>query len=141
LALIDKKLLRLKGQTAIEAGDLMSSDGRLMHVKLRKSSSVMSHVTAQAIASTELLRSDSAARAQAISMLKLLTPAPPNLQTLINHFTSFDTQPTVTVEIVIAGEWPGGIPTIGQIPLLTRLNIGSWIRRMPVARRIVLVGT
>jgi uncharacterized protein (TIGR04141 family) len=56
LALLDKRLIRIAGQSAIEACDLFSSDGHFIHVKHRKGGSApLSHLFGQALVSAECL--------------------------------------------------------------------------------------
>jgi uncharacterized protein (TIGR04141 family) len=138
--LIDKALLRLPGHTAVEAGDLLSSKGELMHVKRRSGSSAMSHAAAQALGATHLLRSNSGARTLLDDIIKSARPAPPGRKAMRGHVQSFGGRVTATVQIVIVGDWRG-TPRVAQLPLLTRLNLSAWIREMPCDRRIVLVGT
>jgi uncharacterized protein (TIGR04141 family) len=56
LTLLDKRLIRIDGQSAIEACDLFSSEGHFIHVKHRKGgSSPLSHLFGQALVSAECL--------------------------------------------------------------------------------------
>lgn len=138
--LLDKKLVQVPGQTAVEAADLLSADGELMHVKRKTGSATMSHVTAQALASAQLLRSSPQARALLDELLISAVPAPTHLQAMRDHCASFGDRPSASVHIVIAGTW-SGVPSVSQLPLLTRINLNGWVRQMPCERRLVLVGT
>lgn len=138
--LLDKNLLNVPGQTKFEPCDLLSADGRLMHVKRKTRSSTMSHVMTQALVSTRMLRNDANARQQLDDLLVATTPAPPQIQDMRDHCASFGGSITGSVEIVIVGRW-NGIPDVTQLPLLTKLALNSWVREMPCERRIVLVGT
>jgi uncharacterized protein (TIGR04141 family) len=56
LTLLDRRLIRIDGQSAIEACDLFSSEGHFIHVKHRKGgSSPLSHLFGQALVSAECL--------------------------------------------------------------------------------------
>lgn len=138
--LLDKKLVTLPGQTAFEPCDLLSSDGRFMHVKRKTTSATMSHVITQALVSTRLLRGEAAARKKLDSVLKSAKPAPPKVADMQAHCNSFGSAPTGRVSIVIVGSWRGK-PDVTQLPLLTRIALNGWLREMPCARDIVLVGT
>lgn len=138
--LLDKKLVTLPGQTPFEPCDLLSADGRFMHVKRKTTSSTMSHVITQALASTRLLRGEAAARKKLDGVLKGSSPPPSKLADMRAHCDSFGSTPTGRVSIVIVGSWRGK-PDVTQLPLLTRIALNSWLRDMPCARDIVLVGT
>lgn len=138
--LLDKNLVRIPGQTTFEPCDLLSHDGRFMHVKRKTSSSTMSHVVAQALTSTQMLRNVSDARDLLDAALIAETPAPPKLSSMRDHCASFAGRPTGTVEIVIIGSWRGS-PDITQLPLLTRISLNGWIRVMPCPTQLVLVST
>lgn len=139
-ALLDKQLVTLPGHTGFEAGDLLSADGRLMHVKRKTRSSAMSHLTTQAVASTRLLRGEPLARNAVTAALAALNPPAPALTALTAHIDSFGGATTANVDLVIIGQWRG-IPSIAQLPLLTRIGLNNWLRDMPTPRAIVLVGT
>jgi uncharacterized protein (TIGR04141 family) len=58
-ALLDQKLIKLPGRTAVEPCDLFTTSGQLVHVKRRKGGSApMSHLIAQAAVSADLLLSE-----------------------------------------------------------------------------------
>lgn len=124
--LLDKKLVTLPG--------------RFMHVKRKTTSSTMSHVITQAIASTRLLRGEAAARKKLDAVLKEEKPPPPQLAKMRAHCESFGSTPTGRVSIVIVGSWRRA-PDVTQLPLLTRIALNGWLREMPCARDIVLVGS
>ena len=138
--LLDKRLVQLHGQTAFEPCDLMSQDGRLIHVKRKTSSATMSHVAAQATTSTQMLRNVAEARERLDAALAGANPAPPGLSLMREHCASFAGRPTGTVEIVIVGSWRG-TPEIMGLPLITRIALNSWIRQMPCPAKVTLVGT
>jgi uncharacterized protein (TIGR04141 family) len=138
--LIDKALLRLPGQTPIEAADLLSTSGLMMHVKRKSRSSTMSHAAAQALGSAQLLRSHALARQRLEALIDASGLPAPTLDTMRAHCAAFAGRPTVTVQIVIVGSWRGA-PHVSQLPLLTRINLNGWTRQMTCDRRIVLVGT
>lgn len=137
---LDKALLRLPNQTAVEAGDLLSAKGELMHVKRRSRSSTMSYVANQALAAVHLLRSDAAARTLLDNVVASSKPKPAALRDMRQHCASFGANISAEVQLVIVGQWRG-TPSVGQLPLVARLTFDSWLRQMPCARRLVLVGT
>lgn len=137
--LLDKQLVRLPGQTAFEPCDVLSADGRFLHVKRKTGSATMSHVVAQALASTQLLRTSKDARDLLDAALRAVKPAPSRLRDLRDHCASFESRPTGEVDVVIIGSWRG-TPDASQLPLLTRIALNSWIRQMPCPPGVVLVG-
>ena len=141
-ALLDKKLLYLPNQTPVELCDLLSSAGELMHVKRRTTSSTMSHVTAQALSATQLLRAGAAARQGLEQLLRQHADHLPTaeLDAMLDHARSFEARPTATVQIVIVGTWRGS-PDLSRLPLLTRINLNSWVRQSTCPAQIVLIGT
>lgn len=138
--LLDKTLVQIPGQTTFEPCDLLSHDGRFMHVKRKTSSSTMSHMVAQALTSTQMLRNVPEARHLLDAALIAAKPAAPKLASMRDHCASFAARPTGTVEIVVIGSWRG-TPDITQLPLLTRISLNGWIRQMPCPTQVVLVGT
>lgn len=138
--LLDKSLVQIPGQTTFEPCDLLSHDGRFMHVKRKTSFSTMSHVVAQALTATQMLRNVPQARDLLDAALIAAKPAPPKLGSMRDHCSSFAARPTGIVEIVIIGSWRG-TPDITQLPLLTRISLIGWIRQMPCPTKLVLVGT
>jgi uncharacterized protein (TIGR04141 family) len=138
--LLDKSLVRIPGQTTFEPCDLMSGDGHLMHVKRKTSSSTMSHVVAQALTSTQLLRSDVRARDLLDAALLSATPRPLHLSDMRDHVASLSGRFTGVVDVVILGQWRG-TPDIAQLPLLTRITLNGWLQQMPTDSQLVLVGT
>lgn len=55
---LDEKLVRDEGPDKMEICDLLTADGKLIHVKKRGRSSTLSHLFAQGVNSAERLRSD-----------------------------------------------------------------------------------
>jgi uncharacterized protein (TIGR04141 family) len=137
--LLDKQLLTLPGQTPFEPCDVLSADGRFLHVKRKTGSATMSHVVTQALASTQLLRSSTDARDLLDAALRAVKPAPARLRDLRDHCASFESRPTGEVHVVVIGSWRGQ-PSASQLPLLTRISLNSWIRQMPCPPGVVLVG-
>ena len=58
LVLLDNQFLRLAGQSGVEPCDVIDTECRLVHVKRKGRSSVLSHLCTQATASCELLRGE-----------------------------------------------------------------------------------
>jgi uncharacterized protein (TIGR04141 family) len=74
-ALLDQKTIRLPARTAIEACDLFSDAGHLVHVKRRKGGSgPLSHLIGQASVSADLLLDDPAFRVKLRDLLKTERP-------------------------------------------------------------------
>lgn len=137
--LLDKSLVQIPGQTTFEPCDLLSADGRLMHVKRKTRSSTMSHVLSQALTSTQMLRNVAEARDRLDAALLAASPTPKDLTKMRDHCASFSGRSTATVEIVIVGVWRGA-PDVTQLPLLTRIALSGWVRQMPCPTQVVLVG-
>ena len=76
LSLLDRRLVRCRGAaTQIEACDLLSDDGELIHVKPRSGSSSLSHLFWQARVSAEAILGDNDFRDQVRGLLSTLNPA------------------------------------------------------------------
>ena len=63
--LLDRKTVQLPGSTAVEVCDLLSSDGKLIHVKRNSGSSDLSHLFSQGVVSATALQDDPDFRALA----------------------------------------------------------------------------
>jgi uncharacterized protein (TIGR04141 family) len=71
LALVDRKLVYLKGRSGVEPCDLFSDRGHLVHVKPRKGGSApLSHLFAQAVVSAECLVGEPMFRVEFRKILK-----------------------------------------------------------------------
>lgn len=138
--LLDEKLVHVPGQSPFEPCDLLTANGDFLHVKRRTCSSTMSHAVAQALVSTQLLRSDAVARAKLDAVLAAASPKPKGLSRMRKHCASFDSTATGKVHVVLLGTWRGN-PDITQLPLFTRINLNSWLSQMPCAAGVILVGT
>lgn len=138
--LLDKNLVKIPGQTTFEPCDLLSADGQFMHVKRKTSAASISHLGAQAIAATRLLREDASARDLLDQALQKASPKPPGLAKMRQHCKSFEARPTAKVQLVIIGQWTGQ-PDIRQLSLLTRIGLNSWMREITCERGVLLVGT
>lgn len=72
---LDKKLIYDGGPDKMEICDILTSDGRFIHVKLRGSSSTLSHLFTQGTNSAERLLADSEFRTKARAVISKLDPA------------------------------------------------------------------
>lgn len=71
LLYLDKQLVKLRSHTSpIEICDLLSDDGRFIHVKRKLSSSSLSHLFAQGYTSAELLRESPEYRREVLEKIK-----------------------------------------------------------------------
>lgn len=66
---LDEKLVRDEGPDKMEVCDLLTADGKLIHVKKRGRSSTLSHLFAQGINSAERLRGDDEFRGRARALI------------------------------------------------------------------------
>ena len=72
---LDKKLIYDGGPDKMEVCDILTSEGRFIHVKLRGSSSTLSHLFSQGMNSAERLLADGDFREKARAMIADLDPA------------------------------------------------------------------
>lgn len=130
---LDGCFIRLPGQSAFEACDILDTEGALIHVKRKSRSSTMSHLFVQAERSCQLLCELDAARVQLREHIDDVTAA-----------TSTDSRPARRVAdrlgsrthglgLVFAflGDWHG--KTLANLPLLAKLSL---VASVPAIRRL-----
>jgi uncharacterized protein (TIGR04141 family) len=88
--------VKVKGKTTpIEICDLLSEEGRFIHVKRKLSSSSLSHLFAQGYVSAELLQENSEYRLESLSTIQKQEKAKafPPASSYIGKFSLFDNKP------------------------------------------------
>lgn len=127
--LLDRAMIELPDEHGIEAADLVSSSGALIHVKRKGKSSVLSHLFLQVANSCELLRRSAPARQQ---LSKLITERAANerIVTSIDRAYAAAQKRETEIEVAFAflGDWSG--KTITSLPLFSRISMVNEARRV-----------
>ena len=134
LLLLDKQLVKVKGKTSpIEICDLLSEDGRFIHVKRKLSSSSLSHLFAQGYISAELLLENSDYRLGSLSIIKKQEKTkvlPPEASSCIGKFSFFSEQPIergkFEVTYGIIAKWDG-IEFVDALPFFSKVNLRKYV--------------
>jgi uncharacterized protein (TIGR04141 family) len=128
-AVLDRQLIRLPGETGIEACDLVSCAGTLVHVKRKGKSSVLSHLFLQAVNSCDTLRHSAEAREQLRVLIKtratskaLATSALEALARLENRYDELE------VVFAFLGDWQQR--AVMSLPLFSRISLVQAARRI-----------
>jgi uncharacterized protein (TIGR04141 family) len=133
LVLLDRALIRLPGETGVEACDLVDKCGALIHVKRKGKSSVLSHLFFQAGNSCDVLTRVPEARRQLGSMIEAAALDEDVVQMAEAALSSLGGGGR-QIEVVFAflGDWLGR--SIKNLPLLSRIS------RAQTAHRIEQMG-
>ncbi|MDO8188971.1 TIGR04141 family sporadically distributed protein [Conexibacter sp. JD483] len=125
LALLDQRLIRLQGQSAIEPCDLFSREGHFVHVKRRKGgSSTLSHLFAQAQVSADSLLLSSEFRKDLRSLLQPHGP----------RFAQRIRQPgrpgdyKIVLALITQKEVVG--PVAASLPFFAKVNLRMVVQRL-----------
>lgn len=129
---LDRSLIRLPGESGIEACDLVSANGALVHVKRKGKSSVLSHLFLQAGNSCEVLRRSPEARQQLRALIEGMAPPPELAEAVFGALDQLDPANTGDgpIEVVFAflGDWRDrGITTL---PLFSKVSLIQSARRI-----------
>lgn len=115
IACLDRKLIRLPAGAKVEPCDLFGPDRTFRHVKLRRSSAMLSHLWNQGLVASTLLASSPEFREKLRALLRDF----PHLQRTID-VASIDTS-TFTVQFVLLGgrrALPGSLPFFSKVTLV-----------------------
>jgi uncharacterized protein (TIGR04141 family) len=128
-AVLDRSLIRLPDETGIEACDLVSASGALVHVKRKGKSSVLSHLFLQAVNSCDALRWSPEAQAQLREMIKAHGTSPALVSSVLQAFDRLE-RGGHDIEVVFAflGDWRRR--TITSLPLFSRVSLVQAARRI-----------
>jgi len=124
--LMDKKLVNARTQTTpIEVCDVLTADGRLIHVKRHLGSSDLSHLFSQGFVSAQLLQEDAIFRKAAAEKIKELAP-----DTSFGFFEtpSLDTTRFQVIYAIVAS-WKGR--SLAQaLPFFSKVNLDRTIQEL-----------
>ena len=128
-AVLDRSLIRLPDETGIEACDLVSASGALVHVKRKGKSSLLSHLFLQAVNSCDALRWSPEARAQLREMIKAHAASPTLAASALQAVGRLEGGGH-DIEVVFAflGDWRQR--TITSLPLFSRVSLVQAARRI-----------
>jgi uncharacterized protein (TIGR04141 family) len=125
---LDRELIQLDGEAGIEASDLVSQSGALVHLKRKGKSSVLSHLFLQAANSCELLRRSAPARDEFGKLVR----AKGNSPTLVDAICQVHAEKLggegLEVAFGFLGDWSGR--TILNLPLFSRISLVQESRRV-----------
>jgi uncharacterized protein (TIGR04141 family) len=136
---LDAKTVTIPGGTAIEACDIISDDGLLIHVKKSSGSSTLGHLWNQGLVSSELLARSPEFRQKLIDKIReesgdLAWPVPFTATNILaNNFTVVY---GIGVKQTAAGDWTKALPLFSKVSLLnvykklTALNFQVKINRV-----------
>jgi len=117
IVLMDKKNIRCEGaKTPVEFCDLFSKDKRIIHVKGKTRSAMVSHLLGQGAVSAELFLRDYTFRERLRSVLKNQRP---NLSNLVPKTRPQTSDYEVVYAIITDGgkKWPDSLPFFSQLYL------------------------
>ena len=127
--LLDRAMIELPNEYGIEASDLVSSSGTLIHVKRKGKSSVLSHLFLQVANSCELLRRSPLARQQLVTLICERARNDRIVATVEAAYLQAEERGTeIEVAFAFLGDWKG--KTITSLPLFSRISMVSEIRRV-----------
>lgn len=127
--LLDRAMIELPNEYGIEASDLVSSSGTLIHVKRKGKSSVLSHLFLQVANSCELLRRSPLARQQLVTLIRERARNDRIVATVEAAYLQAEERGTeIEVAFAFLGDWKG--KTITSLPLFSRISMVSEIRRV-----------
>jgi uncharacterized protein (TIGR04141 family) len=128
-AVLDHSLIRLPGETGIEACDLVGASGALVHVKRKGKSSVLSHLFLQAVNSCDALRWSTEAQQQLKEMIKAHGASPALVASSLEALARLQ-RGGHDIEVVFAflGDWRQR--TITSLPLFSRISLVQAARRI-----------
>ncbi len=120
---MDKKLIRIPGQTPIELCDILTPQKELIHVKRHLGSRDLSHLFSQGVVSADLLRDNSDFRAEARTRVEEQDPN----STVLNDdvFSAND----FTVVYAVAEQW-GSDSLSKRLPLFSKVNLSRSVREL-----------
>jgi uncharacterized protein (TIGR04141 family) len=124
-ACLDRRLIRLKGQSPIEPCDLLSPAGQFVHVKHRKGGSApLSHLYSQAVVSCECMLEERDFRDQ---LRERLTGEHVALRSLISE-PPVAAQLPVVLALITGGRAPGR--PARELPFFSKVALRQAVRRL-----------
>lgn len=127
--LLDRAMIELPDEHGVEAADLVSASGALIHVKRKGKSSVLSHLFLQVANSCELLRRSDLAWRQLSSLIRERATDEVAVATIeAVHAAVQKRQSELEVAFAFLGDWHG--KTITSLPLFSRISMVNEARRV-----------
>jgi uncharacterized protein (TIGR04141 family) len=127
--LLDRTLIELPDEHGVEAADLISSSGTLIHVKRKGKSSVLSHLFLQVANSCELLRRSTPAWQQLSSLIRQHAADDVIAESIeAAHAAAQRRESELEVAFAFLGDWNG--KTITSLPLFSRISMVNEVRRV-----------
>jgi len=127
--LLDRALIELPDEHGLEAADLISSSGALIHVKRKGKSSVLSHLFLQVANSCELLRRSTPAWQQLSSLIRERAADDVIAGSIeAAHAAAQRRESELEVAFAFLGDWNG--KTITSLPLFSRISMVNEARRV-----------
>jgi uncharacterized protein (TIGR04141 family) len=127
--LLDREMIELPNEYGVEASDLVSSSGALIHVKRKGKPSVLSHLFLQVANSCELLRRSPLAWQQLAALIRQHAHNDQIVTSVEATYLQAEKDGS-EIEVVFAflGDWKG--KTITNLPLFSRISMVNEIRRV-----------
>jgi uncharacterized protein (TIGR04141 family) len=127
--LLDRTMIELPNEYGVEAADLVSSSGSLIHVKRKGKSSVLSHLFLQVANSCELLRRSEVAWHQLDSLIRERAANDRIVASIqAAHLAAQNRDSELEVAFAFLGDWRR--KTITSLPLFSRISMVSEARRV-----------
>jgi uncharacterized protein (TIGR04141 family) len=125
---LDRQLIQLEGESGVEASDLVSRGGALIHLKRKGKSSMLSHLFLQVANSCELLRRSPQARAQFVELVRERSESSELAEAIAQ--THSVKLPGRGLEVVFGflGDWRGR--SITSLPLFSRISLVQESRKV-----------
>jgi uncharacterized protein (TIGR04141 family) len=118
---LDRKLIHLDGEAGIEASDLVSQSGALIHLKRKGKSSTLSHLFLQAANSCELLRRSLIARRRFAEIVQANATSSTLARQVEQVHTAKLSGNGLEVVFGFLGDWRGR--TVTSLPLFSRISL------------------
>jgi uncharacterized protein (TIGR04141 family) len=125
---LDRALVHVEGEAGIEASDLVSESGALVHLKRKGKSSVLSHLFLQAANSCELLRRSPEARGLLDKLVREKSECTVLTDSIRRAHTEKLAGNGLEVAFAFLGHWRGR--AITSLPLFSRISLVQESRRV-----------
>nr|WP_238164603.1 DUF6119 family protein [Kribbella pittospori] len=131
LAVIDRLNVKLPGETAFEACDLLTDEGTLTFAKMKGRSSTFSHLCTQAVVSAEMLVREPQVRVELLTRAIDANARQPILDAIEDRLGRLEAreQGCLKICLLLLGTWRGDQPSVRSLPLVSRLLLQkTWQR-------------
>ncbi|MDY7106779.1 MAG: DUF6119 family protein [Actinomycetota bacterium] len=129
LLCLDRRLVKVPGETTFEACDLLHPDGYVIHVKRKGRSSVLSHLFAQAYVSAEALRESDESMKEFRRIVEQSEADRDLISRSLDSLEAFDARTRdLEVVFVFIGEWRGR--TLQNLPLFSRIALANAVKQI-----------